>query len=102
MSRLSHLGDDLCESTTGLVADPHFVLGAECRADGLELGVDRLVREHLDAQLRLAGSVQLQVVSHSGTREAAEVQEKPAERKTSVSEEVKRQKILVATVLVVS
>lgn len=66
---LSHLGDDLCESTAGLVADPHFVLGAECRADGLELGVDRLVRESLDAQLRLAGGVQLQMVSQCGIGE---------------------------------
>lgn len=65
----SHLGDDLCEGTTSLVADPHFVLGAECRADGLQLGVDRLVRERLDAQLRLAGGVQLQVVSQCGNRE---------------------------------
>lgn len=64
----SHLGDDLCESTTGLVTNPHFVLGAMCRADGLELGVDRLVRERVDAQLRLAGGVQLQVVSQCGIR----------------------------------
>lgn len=59
----SYLGDDLCYSTTGLVADPHFVLGAVCRTDGLEFGVDRLVRERVDAQLGLAGGVQLQVVS---------------------------------------
>lgn len=60
---LSHLGDDLCESTAGLVTDPHFVLGAECSAGGLELSVHGLVWECLDTHLRLAGRVQLQVVS---------------------------------------
>ena len=59
----SHLGDDLCESTAGLVTDPHFVFGAVRGADGLQLSVDRLVRERVDAQLGLAGGVQLQVVS---------------------------------------
>lgn len=58
-----HLGDDLRQGAAGLVADPHFVLGALGGADGLELAVDRLVGERLDAQLRLAGRVQLQVVS---------------------------------------
>lgn len=65
---LSHLGDDLCESTTGLVTDPHFVLRAVSRADGLELSVDRLVRVCVDAQLGLAGGVQLQVVSQCRIR----------------------------------
>lgn len=51
----SHLRDDLCESTAGLVTDPHFVLGALCSTDGLQLGVDRLVRERLDAELGQAG-----------------------------------------------
>lgn len=46
---LSHLGEDLHESTAGLVTDPYFVFGAERRADGLELRVDRLVREGLDS-----------------------------------------------------
>lgn len=57
MVKVSHLGNDLCEGTAGLVTDPYFVLGAEGSADGLELSVDRLVREGLDAQLRLAGVV---------------------------------------------
>lgn len=37
---LSYLGEDLHESTAGLVADPYFVFGAERCADGLELSVD--------------------------------------------------------------
>lgn len=54
---LSYLGEDLHESTAGLVADPYFVFGAERCADGLELSVDRLVREGLNSQLRFAGRV---------------------------------------------
>lgn len=86
----SHLGDDLCESTTGLVTDPHFVLGALCSADGLQLGVDRLVRERLDAELGLAGGVELQMVSQGGVRETLQVHKKPAERKGKFREECKR------------
>lgn len=74
---LSHLRDDLRESTTGLVTDPDLLLGAERGADGLELSVDGLIRERLDAQLRLAGGVQLQMVSQSRVRKTLEVHKKP-------------------------
>lgn len=79
----SYLREDLHECTAGLVADPHFVFGAERCADGLELSVDRLVREGLDSQLRFAGRVQLQVLSQYGIRETLQVHEESAEMKTS-------------------
>lgn len=77
---LSHLGDDLCESAAGLVADPHFVLGPEGRAHGLQLCVHRLVRERLDAELGFAGGVQLQVGSQCRVGETLQVHKQPAER----------------------
>lgn len=77
----SYLGEDLHESTAGLVADPHFVFGAERCADGLELGVDRLVREGLDPQLRFAGGVQLQMLSQHRISETLQVHEESAETK---------------------
>lgn len=76
----SHLWDDLCESTAGLVTDPHFVFGSECGANRLQLSIDRLVREGLDTQLRLAGGVQLQMVPHCKLRKTLKVHEQPADR----------------------
>lgn len=73
-----YLGEDLHESAAGLVADPHFVFGAERRADGLQLSVDRLVRERLDSQLGLAGRVQLEVSSQGGFSQALLVHEESA------------------------
>lgn len=73
----SHLRDDLSEAAAGLVADPHFVLGAERRADRLQLRVDGLVREGLDAHVGPAGRVQLQVVSQGGVRKSLQVHKQP-------------------------
>lgn len=76
----SHLSDDLCEATAGLVTDPHFVLGAESSTDGLQLGVDGFIREGLDAHVGLAGRVQLQVVSQCRVRKSLQVHKQPKKR----------------------
>lgn len=89
INHFSHLRDDLCESTTGFITDPHFVLRAKCSTDGLELSVDRLIRKCLDAQLRFARGVQLQMLSHCRVRKTLEVHKIPAERKGLLSEKVK-------------
>lgn len=82
---LSHLGDGLCESAAGLVTNPNFILGAVCWANGLEFGVDGLVRECLDAQRRLAGGVQLEMFSQRGVRETVQVYKKPVKVETLIS-----------------
>lgn len=88
INHFSHLRDDLCESTTGFITNPHFVLWAKCSTDGLELSVDRLIRKCLDTELRFARGVQLQMLSHCRVRKTLEVHKKPAERKGLLSEKV--------------
>lgn len=58
-----YLGDGLGEGAAGLVADPYFLFGAHSSADGLQLGVDYLVGRRLNAHVRPARRVQLQVLA---------------------------------------
>lgn len=74
----THLGYDLCEGAAGLFTDPHFVLGAQGSAHGLQLGVGRLVGEGLDAELWPAGGIQLQVLPHRCVRQTRQVDKQPA------------------------